>query len=165
MQPQFQSDKKDSITFKCGLLTKQELRVILNLKSTRIIDQWVKRRMISFYRLGHRTLKFSLDHVLRDLARFEIKAIGNDPHRQAFQAMATPISGKTGETRPACAYARCDQRGCSHLHDLTISTKTRSGSDREPKPTVKTHGGRRWQDKPVGVSDLAAAFNLQLTFK
>jgi hypothetical protein len=58
------------------LLTKIELARVLNLTSTRIIDSWVRARRISFYRLGHRTLKFSLAQVLEDLGRFEIKAVG-----------------------------------------------------------------------------------------
>ena len=58
------------------LLDKRQLRDALGLESTRVIDQWVKRRVISFYRLGHRTLKFSLPQVVEDLARFEIKAVG-----------------------------------------------------------------------------------------
>jgi len=58
------------------LLNKQELKNALNLSSVRIIDEWVRRRMISFYRLGHRTLKFSLAQVLEDLGRFEVKAVG-----------------------------------------------------------------------------------------
>ena len=59
-----------------GLVDKHELAVALNLTSTRIIDSWVRARRISFYRLGHRTLKFSLAQVLEDLGRFEIKAVG-----------------------------------------------------------------------------------------
>ncbi len=61
-----------------GLLTKAQLRDRLNLPSTRIIDAWVCKRMISFYRLGHRTLLFDLERVRQDLQRFEIKAIGRD---------------------------------------------------------------------------------------
>ena len=58
------------------LLDKRQLGEALGLASTRIIDGWVRSRRISSYRLGHRTLKFSLPQVLADLAKFEIKAIG-----------------------------------------------------------------------------------------
>jgi len=58
------------------LLDKNELKDALGLTSTRIIDQWVRSRRVSYYRLGHRTLKFSLPQVLADLAKFEIKAVG-----------------------------------------------------------------------------------------
>lgn len=60
------------------LIDKRELKEALGLTSTRIIDSWVRRRMISCIRLGHRTLKFSLPQVLEDLARFEVKAVGSD---------------------------------------------------------------------------------------
>jgi len=60
------------------LLTKRGLRDALGLASTRIIDSWVRRRMISSYRLGHRTLLFNLDRVREDLARFEVRAVGRE---------------------------------------------------------------------------------------
>ena len=58
------------------LLTKEQLREELGLSSTRIIDAWVKKRMIPVKDLGHRTKLFELDRVNAALDRFEIKEIG-----------------------------------------------------------------------------------------
>ena len=60
------------------LMDKHELAAALGRKSTRVIDGWVKGRRISFYRLGHRTLLFSLPQVLADLQKFEVRAVGRD---------------------------------------------------------------------------------------
>jgi len=59
-----------------GLLNKHELAAALGVKSHRIVDSWVRKRMISYYPLGHRTLLFDLEQVRTDLARFEVKAVG-----------------------------------------------------------------------------------------
>lgn len=58
------------------LIGKRELKEALGVTSTRIIDSWMRRKMIPFFRLGHRTVKFSLPRVLEALDRFEIKAVG-----------------------------------------------------------------------------------------
>jgi hypothetical protein len=57
-------------------LTKRQLAQALGRKSTRIVDTWVQKRMISSIKAGHRTRLFQLTQVLADLARFEVKAIG-----------------------------------------------------------------------------------------
>ena len=57
-------------------LNKHELKDELGVPSTRIIDQWVQRGMISSHKLGHRTRLFCLDQVLKDLSKFEIRAVG-----------------------------------------------------------------------------------------
>jgi hypothetical protein len=57
-------------------VNKRGLRNALGVRSTRLIDEWVRKKMISFIRGGHRTLLFSVDQVRKDLARFEVKAVG-----------------------------------------------------------------------------------------
>ncbi len=59
-----------------NLLTKEELRVALNLPSTRMIDELVRERMIPVLRLGHRTIRFDLVKVMAALEKFELKALG-----------------------------------------------------------------------------------------
>jgi hypothetical protein len=58
------------------LLTKHQLRDELGLASTRIIDSWVRKRMIPVFNGGHRTKLFVLSRVLAALDRFEIKEVG-----------------------------------------------------------------------------------------
>jgi len=58
------------------LLNKTELRDALGLKSTRIIDAWVKKRMVPVIVAGHRSRFFDLERVLAALQKFEIKEIG-----------------------------------------------------------------------------------------
>ena len=58
------------------LLSKSQLRKALNLPSTRIVDEMMRRRRIPFIRLGHRTVRFDLDRVLEALSRLEVRAIG-----------------------------------------------------------------------------------------
>ena len=60
----------------CAFLDKRQLRDALGLTSTRIIDEWVRKRMITSYKLGHRTRLFRFAEVVEDLARFRISAIG-----------------------------------------------------------------------------------------
>jgi len=60
------------------LLNKRELAAALGLKSPRGIDGWVRSRRISYLRIGHRTLLFSLPQVLADLQKFEVRAVGRD---------------------------------------------------------------------------------------
>ncbi len=71
------ADKTEAACEKRGsLLDKHALAAELGVNSHRIVDSWVRKRMVSFYKLGHRTLLFDLDQVLEDLARFEVKAVG-----------------------------------------------------------------------------------------
>ncbi len=70
------SNKSTLPSGKSALLNKHELAAALGVNSHRIVDAWVRKRMISFYPLGHRTLLFDLEQVLEDLARFEVKAVG-----------------------------------------------------------------------------------------
>ena len=58
------------------LLTKEQLRDALNLPSTRMVDELVRRRKIPVLRLGHRTLRFDLAKVQAALEKLELKAIG-----------------------------------------------------------------------------------------
>ena len=58
------------------LLTKEELRVRLNLPSVRMVDELMRRRKIPYLRLGHRTIRFEWTKVQAALARFECKAVG-----------------------------------------------------------------------------------------
>ena len=58
------------------LLTKKELRAALNLPSTRMVDELVRKRKIPVIRLGHRTLRFDWAKVQAALEKLELKAIG-----------------------------------------------------------------------------------------
>jgi hypothetical protein len=58
------------------LLTKEQLRDALNLPSTRMVDELVRRRKIPVLRLGHRTIRFDLAKVQAALEKLELKAIG-----------------------------------------------------------------------------------------
>lgn len=71
--------RSDTDTFDvaaCDLLTKDQLRVRLNLTSTRKVDEMMKNRMIPFLRLGHKTVRFDWNKVRDALNRFECKAVG-----------------------------------------------------------------------------------------
>ena len=57
------------------LLTKAELRDLLNLPSTRSIDELVRRRVISSVRMGWRTVRFDPVAVRADLDRVTLKAV------------------------------------------------------------------------------------------
>ena len=59
------------------LMTKEELRAALNLPSTRMVDELVRKRKIPVIRLGHRTVRFDVAKVATALARLERKAIGD----------------------------------------------------------------------------------------
>jgi hypothetical protein len=59
-----------------NLLTKEELRAALNLPSTRMVDELVRRRKIPVLRLGYRTLRFDLAKVEAALEKLELKAVG-----------------------------------------------------------------------------------------
>ena len=58
------------------LLTKDQLREALNLPSTRMIDELVRKRKIPVIRLGHRTVRFDLVKVEAALDRLEFKEVG-----------------------------------------------------------------------------------------
>ena len=58
------------------LLTKEQLRDALNLPSTRMVDELVRRRKIPVLRLGYRTVRFDLAKVEAAIEKFELKAIG-----------------------------------------------------------------------------------------
>ena len=57
-------------------LTKEQLRDRLNLPSTRMVDEMMKRRMVPFQKLGHRTIRFNWEKVKAALEKFEHKAVG-----------------------------------------------------------------------------------------
>jgi len=59
----------------CQLLTKEDLRRVLNLPSTRSVDELVRRRVISAIRIGWRTVRFSLSAVLADLEKVTVRAV------------------------------------------------------------------------------------------
>ena len=59
------------------LMTKEELRAALNLPSTRMVDELVRKRKIPMIRLGHRTVRFNLAKVTLALERLELKAVGD----------------------------------------------------------------------------------------
>jgi len=59
------------------LLSKDELREALNLPSTRIIDEMMRKRRIPFLKLGHRTIRFDFPRVVEALSRLEVRAIGD----------------------------------------------------------------------------------------
>ena len=57
-------------------MTKEELRAALNLPSTRMVDELVRKRKIPVIQLGHRTVRFNLAKVEAALERLELKAVG-----------------------------------------------------------------------------------------
>jgi hypothetical protein len=59
-----------------GFLDKEQLRVLLNLPSTRMIDELMRKKKIPFLRLGHKTVRFEWKKVKAALERFEFKAVG-----------------------------------------------------------------------------------------
>ena len=59
-----------------NLLTKEQLRDALNLPSTRMVDELVRRRKIPVLRLGYRTVRFDLAKVHAALEKLELKAVG-----------------------------------------------------------------------------------------
>jgi len=58
------------------LINKRQLKEALGLSSTRIIDAWCTKKMVTSYKLGHRTKLFCLEAVMEDLAKFRINAVG-----------------------------------------------------------------------------------------
>jgi hypothetical protein len=59
-----------------NFLTKEQLRERLNLPSTRMVDELVRKRKIPVIRLGHKTVRFDLVKVMSALERLELKAVG-----------------------------------------------------------------------------------------
>ena len=57
-------------------LTKEGLRTRLNLPSTRMIDELMRKRLIPYMRLGHKTIRFSWVKCEAALARLEIREVG-----------------------------------------------------------------------------------------
>jgi len=57
-------------------VTKHQLKEILGLNSTRIIDMWVRKKMIPVVNAGHRTKLFQVGRVLEALQRLEIQEVG-----------------------------------------------------------------------------------------
>jgi len=58
------------------LLTKKQLAAALGLRSTRLIDEWVRKRMVPVFVLGHKSRFFDLEKTKAALAKFERKAVG-----------------------------------------------------------------------------------------
>ena len=59
-----------------NLLDKEGLRQALNLTSTRMVDELVRRRKIPVIRLGYRTLRFNLAAVETALEKLTIREVG-----------------------------------------------------------------------------------------
>ena len=59
------------------LMTKEELRAALNLLSTRMVDELVRKRKIRMIHLGRRTVWFNSEKLAAALERLELKAIGD----------------------------------------------------------------------------------------
>ena len=57
------------------LLTKEQIREKLNLRSTRGVDELVRRRVIPVMVLGHRTRRFSWPAVQAALEKLTVKSI------------------------------------------------------------------------------------------
>ena len=57
-------------------LTKEQLKERLNLPSTRMVDEMMKKRMIPFQKPGHGTIRFNWEKVKAALDKFEHKAVG-----------------------------------------------------------------------------------------
>ena len=58
------------------LLTKEQLRERLNLPSTRMVDELMRKRKIPYLKLGAKTVRFDYAKVLAALEKFEIKEVG-----------------------------------------------------------------------------------------
>ena len=56
-------------------LTKEDVRLLLNLVSTRGVDELVRRRAIPCIRLGHKTVRFSRRAVIAAVERLTVNAI------------------------------------------------------------------------------------------
>jgi len=56
-------------------LTKRELQERLHLRSTRAVDELVRKRKIPVIRLGHRTVRFEWASVEAAIKKFTIQAV------------------------------------------------------------------------------------------
>ena len=65
-----------ALPLKNRLINKRELAAELGLRSTRIIDSWVRKKMIPVIVGGYRTRLFEISKVRACLDKFERKAIG-----------------------------------------------------------------------------------------
>jgi hypothetical protein len=63
-------------TLKDRLLTKEELRDKLNVPSTRMIDELMRKRKIPYIKLGAKTVRFDWEKVKAAVDKFEHKAVG-----------------------------------------------------------------------------------------
>ncbi len=59
-----------------GYLDKEQLRQLLNLPSTRMVDELMRKRKIPFLKLGHKTIRFEWPKVKAAIEKFEHKAVG-----------------------------------------------------------------------------------------
>ncbi len=57
-------------------LTKEALRIKLDLPSTRMVDELMRKRKIPYVKLGHRTVRFTWPKVEAALAKLEIREVG-----------------------------------------------------------------------------------------
>ena len=58
------------------LLTKEELRVRLNVPHIRIIEEMTRKRKLPCVRLGHRTLRYSWPAVQKALEKLTTREVG-----------------------------------------------------------------------------------------
>jgi hypothetical protein len=58
-----------------GFLDKEQLRVLLNLPSTRMVDELMRKKKIPFLKLGHKTIRFEWKKVNAALEKFECRAV------------------------------------------------------------------------------------------
>ena len=58
------------------MLTKEQLRAELNLPSTRMVDTMMRKRVIPFITLGHRTVRFERAAVEKALSKVETHEAG-----------------------------------------------------------------------------------------
>lgn len=56
-------------------MTKEQLAAALNVPSTRMIDELVRRRKIPHIKMGHRTVRFVINRVREALDRYEVRAV------------------------------------------------------------------------------------------
>ena len=57
-------------------LTKEQLREKLNLPSTRMVDELMRRKKIPYLKLGAKTVRFEWEKVKAAIEKFEYKAVG-----------------------------------------------------------------------------------------
>ncbi len=57
------------------LLTKEQLAECLNLPSTRMVDELMRKRRIPYIKLGHKTVRFRLPAVIEAISRLEVHAV------------------------------------------------------------------------------------------